>query len=117
MKITEITEYCYAYARQSSKPEWFDSSNPLHFCDTSGSSPFNEWAGFYNEDQAREWINSAANNSQSFIDSFESVDGQYYEVNDLDYSEDSKTSEITAKPKSGARPSSTADLVSELLRH
>ena len=117
MKITEITEYCYSYARQSSQPEWFEPSNILHFCATSGSSPFNEWAGFYNKDQALEWVRALANNSQRFIDSFESVDGQYYEVNDLYYSEDSKTSEITAKPKIGARPASTADLVSELLRH
>ena len=116
-EIMNITEHCYAYDRQSSQPEWFDSSNPLHFCDTSGSSPFNEWAGFHNEKQAREWINKHVNNPQSFIDSFEDVGGEYYAVEDLDYSEDEETSEITAKPKIGARPASTADLVSELLRH
>jgi len=112
-----ITEYSYGYARQSSAPKWFDSSHPLHFCDTSGSSPFNEWAGFHNEKQAREWINKHANNPQSFIDSFDDVGGEYYAVEDLDYSEDEETCETIAKPKAGATPTSTDELISELLRH
>jgi len=115
--MNDITEYSYAYARQSSQPEWFEPSNILHFCDTSGSSPFNEWAGFHNEKQAREWINEHANNSQNFIDSFEDVGGEYYAIEDLDYSEDEETCETIAKPKTNSVAATTDELMSELLRH
>lgn len=113
----EIDEFNYGYARQASQPKWFDQSNPLHYSDTSGFSPSNEWAGFHSEKQALEWVNDHRDNNQGFIDSFECVGGKYYNVDDLDYSENEETCEVVATPKAEAEPATIGELVTKLLEH
>ena len=107
-----IDAHSYGYACQAYAPKWFDHKNPLHFCATSGSSPSNEWAGFHSEKQALEWVDKHCNNHQGFIDSFEYVNGRFYNIEDVVFTDDDG---VTLKKD--ATPATVGELVTKLLEH
>jgi len=58
----------YKYHKGSHAPDWFKQTNPHHYAITSGTSPFNEYYGFNNDDDVYKLAHSFT--SQSFIDQF-----------------------------------------------
>ena len=95
-----ITEVDYKYHQGSYAPDWFEQSNPHHYAITMGTSPFNEFYAFNNDDDVHElvWIFK----SQSFIDGFCFVDQEqsWYHFDDVDehLNDDECSVYYTAKP-------------------
>ena len=87
----------YNYAKQAHAPDWYDRTNYLHVCATSGTSPFNEWYAFQSEQDAHDI--ACGFNSQSFIDAFvlvgEGSTAKFYHMEDVTMDDDC---EATANP-------------------
>ena len=94
------TEIDYKYHQGSHAPDWFEQSNPHHYAITAGTSPFNEWWGFNNDDEVYElaWIFE----TRSFIDNFVFVrkEQSWYHFDDVDehLNDDECSVYYTAKP-------------------
>ena len=98
----------FNYARQSHAPDWYERTNYLHVCATSGTSPFNEWYAFQSEQEAHDLACSFK--SQSFIDEFvlvgEGLTSKFYHVADVTFDDDC---EATANP--GTTPACLQSMV------
>ena len=68
MSTLTTTKLDFRYHQGPFAPEWFDSCDPYHYAITSGTSPFNEWYGFNNDEDVHELAHSFT--SQTFIDEF-----------------------------------------------
>lgn len=68
----------YDYAQQARKPDWFDGRHAIELAATSGSSPFNEWAGFDSREDAISVLLNTGSVKQSFIDRFEQIGDEVY---------------------------------------
>ena len=94
-----ITEIDYKYHQGPYAPDWFEQSNPYHYAITAGTSPFNEFYAFKNDDDVHElvWIFK----SQSFIDGFCFVDEEqsWYYFDDVNehFNDDECSVHYTAK--------------------
>jgi len=76
------------YKQQSSPPEWYDSDDlKIYASATYGTSTSNEWYEFDDRDDALKLF-SKCFDSQSFTDSFEWVNGELYDFENILYSED-----------------------------
>ena len=98
------------YERQSNQPDWYLREPESFFCAvTSGSSPFNEWYEFKNEEDALDFALSFE--SQSVIDHFEvaAFDGKdrWFHIEDIAVMADGWDPAIAKKD---ARPAAFADL-------
>jgi hypothetical protein len=96
------------YKQQSSKPDWYGSvDGAIYVSATSGSSPFNEWYAFRDRMSAIDFIRSTFH-SQSFVDGFEFLDGEYYRTDDVEWaSEDSDERRL----KPGATPAGIDEMI------
>tara|TARA_R100000654_G_scaffold74375_1_gene108603 strand:+ start:109 stop:447 length:339 start_codon:yes stop_codon:yes gene_type:complete len=96
-----MQEIDYKYHQGSHAPDWFEQSNRYHYAITAGTSPFNEYYGFNNDDDVHKlvWIFK----SQSFIDGFVFVDEEeyWYDYEDVNehLNDDECSVYYTAKPR------------------
>lgn len=96
----------FKYHRGAYAPEWFDKTEPNHYDITSGSSPFNEWYAFKNDEDVHELAHGFEN--QSFIDGFVFVEirNSFYHV------EDAMTYGIDQfKPKENSSPADARSIL------
>lgn len=101
----------FKYHRGANAPEWFDKSDPYHYDITSGSSPFNEWYAFENDEDVHELAHSFE--SQSFIDGFIFVVSEniYYHFDDVvGHLNDDKCS-YHYTPKEGTSPADARSML------
>jgi hypothetical protein len=89
------------YAKQSSKPKWFDEDqSKLYHSATSGTSFLNEWYEFEDREDALKYMFSSFEH-QTFIDEFTFCeDGELYYEEDTIFDEDNSI----FNPKDGAKP-------------
>lgn len=72
------------YVQQSSQPSWFNENDGhVYVCATLGLSPFNEWVEFENEKEGHTWLGQFHQNGQSSVDSFEFVNGYFYDSDEI----------------------------------
>jgi len=96
----------YKYHRGANAPEWFDKSDPYHYDITSGSSPFNEWYAFENDEDVHGLAHSFE--SQSFIDGFVFIKSE----NSFYHLEDAMTYSIDQfKPKKDTLPADARSML------
>lgn len=107
-EIKNELELSPLYARQASKPEWYDEAAKLGIaaCATSGSSPFNEWYAFKDRAAVLDYAGKMFN-SQSFVDAFSFAGSEIYRTEDLNWNDDS---EEYSAPE-GVSPASLGELV------
>lgn len=107
-EIKNELEYNFLYARQASKPEWYDEAAKIGIaaCATSGSSPFNEWYAFKDRAAVLNHVGKLFN-SQSFVDGFEWAGSEIYRRDDLVFNEDS---EEYSAPEN-AKPADLSEMV------
>ncbi len=79
------------YARQASRPAWYDEAAKLGIaaCATSGSSDLNEWYVFKDRVAILEHVRKMFN-SQAFVDDFSFAGSEIYRTHDLVWNEDSE---------------------------
>lgn len=82
-QIEDLNSIGYIYAQTPERPAWHSSENGLIASATSGSSPFNEWYLFRDRAAALKVV-STTFNSQTFIDRFMEVDGEYYDLENVE---------------------------------
>ena len=92
----------FKYHQGPYKPDWFDKSDPSHYDITAGTSPFNEWYGFNNDDDVHElaWLFT----SQHFIDKFVFLEkeNKWYDVDDVHEHLNEDKCSYFYTPKTGA---------------
>ena len=73
----------YKYHRGAYAPDWFNKSEHNHYDITSGTSPFNEWYSFENDEDVHELAHTFR--SQSFIDEFIFIESEkrFYHLEDV----------------------------------
>ena len=91
--------------QQAEEPHWF-SYAPVALSATSGTSPFNEWAGFDNEDEAREkladWVLESTKDHQ--VECIKGENGwQFFHRDDCEFPDDEDVNpDWEVRPKAGA---------------
>ena len=90
----------FKYHQGPYAPDWFEQSNRYHYAITAGTSPFNEYYGFNNDDDLHELAHSFT--SQSFIDGFVYIEDEkaWYHYEDVNehIKDDECSVYYTAKP-------------------
>ena len=89
----------FKYHQGPYAPDWFDTADPCHYDITRGTSPFNEWWGFNNDDDLHKLAHSFS--SQTFIDGFVYVEDEkaWYHYEDVNehFNDDECSVYYTAK--------------------
>lgn len=94
------------YAQQAKAPAWYETLSKANWetaCAVSGSSPFNEWYAWKDRKTAIAYINDHFT-SQSFLDKFQDIYGEYYKEADVEV-------EVVYKLKPGAIAANLYEMV------
>jgi len=94
------------YASWAKKPAWYETLSTANWetaCAVSGSSPFNEWYAWKDRKTAIAYIDSHFT-SQSFLDSFQWIAGEFYAEGDYSSHDPEDGSDLVFTPNSGAPP-------------
>jgi len=92
-----IPEIDFKYHQGPYAPDWFDNADSYHYAITSGTSPFNEWYGFNNDEDVYKLAHSFT--SQTFLDDFIFLEDQ----NAWHYSEDMTLADARAMLEAESR--------------
>jgi len=101
------------YAQQAKAPAWYETLSKANWetaCAVSGSSPFNEWYAWKDRKTAIAYIGEHFT-SQSFIDGFQWINGEFYAEGDYSLNDPEDGSDLVFTPNPGATPASLQEMV------